>query len=286
MKYFSNKITRSYTTTLGDFNIVDLTSYYVVNDSQFKKTNLRVDNTETLIESSQKFYGDIDSFWMFLFANKKINPFELLEQNNTSLKNEISNLNGLKIQQQGVPDYNDGILTPGSLLFPATEVTGAPWNYGSTGNFSLTGGFALIDGFNNFSKRTISKNAVGFTLAADVNVYMSALIKGTTGYYLYNFTRNGYTGPIYVASKEKVLSVVNEIDYKTSEKITYAKVTSEYPLIKKGFGTPGYEISTAGITQDIDVNTTIENKINTIEAYLPSTILFSSFRRINQNYRV
>lgn len=286
MKYFSKKITRPYTTTLGEFNIVDITSYYEVNDSQFKTNDIRIDDSETLIEASLRIYNDIDSFWLFLFANKKINPFELLSQSNNKLKEKNSELNGLGIQQQGVPDYNDGILTPGSLLFPYVETTGPSWDYGSTGNFSLTGGFALIDNFNTFSKRTISKNSIGFTLAADVNIKMAALIKGPTGYSLYNFQQNGYTASISIASKESLLSVVDEINYKTSDKLEYGKVKSEYPLIKKGSGTPPYEISTAGITQQNTINEIIQDKINTIKAYLPPTVVFSSFNRISQNYRI
>ena len=290
MKYFLSQSKIQYPTTIGSFNIVDMTTYYQVDDSQFKTKEIDVDNTETLIELGQSIYGDVDSFWLFLLANKSINPFNLLDFSNTSVKETANNLVGLHVQQQSIPDYVDAILTPGSILLPETRVGGSAWNYGSTGNFSLTGGFSVVEQYNNFSKRMITKQPVGFTFA--LNGYLSALVKGETGYSLYNFTRTidgtTYTGQIFPSQIVEVTSIVTELDYSLSDKDIYAKVTSEYPVIKKGSGTPAYEFieEAGGATLSIDINTTIETNINKINSYISGTMKYSAFTRIVQNYEV
>lgn len=290
MKYFLSQFKRSYPTSIGSFNIVDFTSYYRVDDSQFEEKEVRADNTHTLVELAKNVYDDLDSFWLFLLANKKINPFTLLDFNNTSLKENAENLLSLHVQQQSIPDYVDAILTPGSILLPEASVGGSAWNYGSTGNFSLTGGFAVVEQYNNFSKRLISKQPVGFTFA--LSSPLSALIKGETGYSLYNFNRTisgtTYTGSIFTGEIGEVLTVVRKIDYSLSDKETYASVTSEYPVIKKGIGQLPYEISeeAQGTTQSINVNTAIETTKNMINSYISSTIKYSAFTRIIQNYEV
>lgn len=290
MKYFLSQSKIKYPTTIGSFNIVDMTTYYRVDDSQFKTKEINVDNTETLIELGQSVYGDVDSFWLFLLANKKINPFNLLDFSNTSVKETSNNLIGLYVQQQSIPDYIDAVLTPGSILLPETQVGGSAWNYGSTGNFSLTGGFAVVEQYNNFSKRMITKQPVGFTFG--LNSYLSALVKGQTGYSLYNFNRTidgtTYIGQIFPSEITKVTSIVRELDYSLSDKDIYAKVTSEYPVVKKGSGTPAYEFieEPEGVTQSIDINTTIETNINKINSYIYGTIKYSALTRIVQNYEV
>jgi len=288
MKYFLSQSKLQYATTIGTFSIVDLTSYLKVDDSQFKTKEINVDNTQTLVELAQSIYDDVDSFWLFLFANKTINPFDLLDFSNTSVKESASQLLGLGVQQQLVPDYNDAILTPGSIIFPATEVTGASWSYGSTGNFSLTGGFAVIDSYNTFSKRAITKQPIGFTF--QLSSLISALIKGPTGYSLYNFTKEifgtTYTGEIYIGSTAATLSITDEITFQTAEKTSYATVKSEYPLIKKGFGLSPYEIPPEGPTQYIDINQTIQTKQNNINSYISGTMKYSAFTRVVQNYEV
>lgn len=290
MKYFLSQFKRSYPTSIGSFNIVDFTSYYRVDDSQFEEKEVRADNTHTLVELAKNVYDDVDSFWLFLLANKTINPFTLLDFNNTSLQETASDLVSLHIQQQQIPDYLDAILTPGSILLPEATVGGSAWNYGSTGNFSLTGGFAVVDQYNNFSKRAITKQPIGFTFG--VFSFLSALVKGQTGYSLYNFNKEinetTYTGRIYPSVISDTLSVVDEINFLLSDKQPYAKIKSEYPVIKKGSGLSPYEIpeTVGGITQSVNIDTTIQNNKNIINSYISSTIKYSAFTRIIQNYEV
>lgn len=288
MKYFLSQSKIGYETTIGSFDIVDMTTYYKVDDSQFKTKDINVDNTQTLIELSHMFYDDMDSFWLFLSANKKINPFDLLDFSNTTVKESVNQLLGLSVVQQQIPDYIDAILTPGSIIFPATEVTGPSWDYGSTGNFSLTGGFAVIDSYNTFSKRAITKQPIGFTF--QLSNFLSALIKGPTGYSLYNFTREisgtTYTGQIYLGSTAATLTITDQINFETIDNTLYATIKSEYPIIKKGFGLSPYEIPPEGLTQSIDINQTIKTNANKINSYIPNTMKASAFTKIIQNYEV
>lgn len=277
MKYFSNLPIRSYETTIGNFTIVDMCSYYVANDTNSVIADVRIDNTETLIEAAHKIYKDVDSFWLFLFANKKINPFELLEESNTVLSQTVSGLTGIGVWNLLGEDAN---FPAGSLIFPQTNNTGSGWDFGSTGNFSLTGGFALIDSYNPFSKRAVVKYVEGFTLATlyDGNgLDLRGAVKGKTQYTLYD-----QTAQIYGITKENF--VTGKIDYLTSDLIPFVSVKSEFPLIKKGIESPYEPIGTGGIATSI--NETIDAKINSIKAYLPGTIAYTNFKKVTPNYQV
>lgn len=281
MKYFSNLPTREFNTTIGPFTIVDMTSYYVANDSFFEKNDISIDNTHTLIEAAYQNYGDVDSFWLFMFANKKINPFELLSFDNSTVTVDVSNLTGVGLATNS---GGDAIFTTGSIVFPYVENSGNTWEYGSTGNFSLTGGFAIVDSFNPFSKRANLKYIQGFTF--DISTTVNSLVKGKTLYDLYNKTQD----PVELASVQEItdaLEIVYEIKYVNDKNKEYLIVESEYPVIKK---TPPGEIplyepvGTGGI--QIQNQVFIENRINQIKAYLPSKIKKSAFTKIIQNYKV
>jgi hypothetical protein len=283
MKYASNMPIRSYETTIGSFNMVDLSSYYVVDDSIFESDNITIDNSETLIEAAKNIYGDVDSFWLFLFANKKINPFELLQSNNTNLFDETSGKTGFSILDQAY----DGIFPSGSLVFPYVADNGITWNYGSTGNFSLTGGFALVDSFNSFSKRIVIRYLEGFTLSDDPNVNYWGVVKGKTEYTTYKNVSSNYPLAINSGTIKQEVSVVDTVDYLTADKQPYVSVKSEYPLLKKGPPSipPAYEPVGTGGTE-ITINTELDNRIPAIKAYIPSTVKNSAFIRIVQNYEV
>ena len=281
MKYFSNLPKREYNTTIGPFTIVDMTSYYTLNDSSFEKNDISIDNTHTLIEAAQDTYGDVDSFWLFMFANKTINPFELLKFDNTTVTEDATNLTGIGLATNS---GGDAIITTGSIVFPYIENSGDTWNYGSTGNFSLTGGFAIVDSFNPFSKRINLKYIQGFTF--DISTSVNSIIKGKTSYDLYNKTQD----PIELASVQEITDVL-EITYQTTyvneKNKKYLVVESEYPVISKTppGETPGYEpVGTGGI--QITNQVFIENRINKIKAYLPSKIKKSVFTKVIQNYKV
>jgi hypothetical protein len=277
INYFNSLPTRSYTTTIGNFNIVDMTSYYTVNDSKFVLTELVIDSNDTLIETSKKIYDNIDSFWLFLFANKKINPFDLLEPNNSVQENTVAGFTGLQLLVYNSAE--DAIFTNGSLIFPRTENTGANWEYGSTGEFDLNGGFALIESYNPFSKRAVIKYLEGFTFAnANDMGPLKGIVGSSTGYTWYEKQAG-----IYGITQE--LGVASKIEYSFNDVKDLIKVNSEYPLLKKGSGQSPYEpVGTGGVV--ISNSETIKNTIPKIQMYLKGSLKDSFFKKITQNYRV
>lgn len=280
INYFNNISTRSYPTTLGNFIIEDMTSYFTVNDSQFITTDLTIDNTDTLIEASKKVYQDIDSFWLFLFANKKINPFDLLEPNSSVVQSTVSGFTGIGLE---VYPAQDAIFTNGSLIFPQTTNTGASWEYGSTGEFDLNGGFALIDSYNPFSKRAVIKYVQGFTLALGPlygggGPVLKGLVKESNNY-------SWYDKEAQISGITQELGVADAIDYNFDVGESLIKVKSEYPLLKKGSGQSPYEpVGTGGVP--VSLEQTLQTRIPSIKAYLIGSLRDASFNKVIQNYQV
>lgn len=276
MKYASNLPIRNYETSIGTFTMVDLCSYFTVNEVNMQKSNFNLDKSTTLVEAAQQIYQDVDSFWLFLFANKKVNPFTLANENNTSNVKKNNSLTGVAAKNE----YSlfDSIFLSGSIVVPKTNNTGSAWNYGSTGNFSLTGGFAVVDEFNPFSKRFISKEPIGFTYGT--GNYITGLVKGFTGKY------SSYdTGASAIVEDllEK-LSLPEELLYDTINTKEFVKVKSEYPLFAKG-SNPAYKpLEEPPI--EITFEQSIEENFNNIEIYLPATVQYSNFTKIIQNYIV
>jgi hypothetical protein len=276
MKYSSNLPIRNYETSIGTFTMVDLCTYFTVNEVNMEKSNFNLDRSTTLVEAAYQVYQDVDSFWLFLFANKKINPFNLANDSNTlnTKKNQL--LTGVAAKNEF--SVFDSIFLTGSLVVPKTNNTGSAWSYGSTGNFSLTGGFAVVDEFNPFSKRFISKEPVGFTY--EVSNPITGLVKGFTGKY------SGYDAGVtaLVGDVTGKLSLPDEILYTTSDTKEFIKVKSEYPLYQKG-SDPGYKPSADTETQ-VTFEETIDNSFNNIEIYLPATVQYSNFTKVTQQYIV
>lgn len=278
MKYSKNLPLRSYQTALGPFTMVDLCSYYTVDEVNIQKSQINLDKSTTLVEAAYNVYGDIDSFWLFLFANKKINPFTLANENNTVKLQNDKTLEGVAARDQNT--VYDSIFLAGSVVLPKTNNTGSAWNYGSTGNFSLTGGFAIVDSFNPFSKRFISKTPSGFTYDPGIGQAITGLIPSATG----GFKTYDAGKTAQVEQVDAKLGLPEEIIYLTSETKQFIKVKSEYPIFAKG-GNPTYVPSTDQETT-ITVQESIEQSTNDIEIYLPATVQYSNFTKIVQKYVV
>lgn len=276
MKYASNLPIRNYQTSIGTFTMVDLCSYFTVNEVNMEKSNFNLDKSTTLVEAAQQIYQDVDSFWLFLFANKKVNPFTLANDNNTAKIKKNSSLIGVAAKNSF--SVFDSIFLTGSVVVPKTNNTGSAWDYGSTGNFSLTGGFAVVDEFNPFSKRFISKQPVGLTFE-ETNV-ITGLVKGFTGKYVSYDTAVS----AIVENVTGKLNLPEELLYDTVETKEFIKVKSEYPLFAKG-SNPAYKPLEE---QPIEVTfeQTVEENLNNIEIYLPATVQYSNFTKVVQNYVV
>lgn len=276
MKYFSNLPKTNYSTTIGTFNIVDMTCFYDINTIGIQTSETNVDSNSTLVELANNVYDDVDSFWLFLFANDTINPFNLLEQSNTSLDKFNKTITGLQLLVENAQE--DALFTTGSLLLPSTNNTGSAWSYGSTGNFSLTGGFALIDSYNSFSKRANVRYVEGFSLGLSTvtGITFSGLVKGSTGYVTYD-------KPTGIYGLEAKLDVAEEVNYLASDRQTIVSVKSEYPVLKKGSGQSPYEpLASGGIT--LDAESVLKKRLPTIKTYLPGTVKQTNFIKIVQNY--
>lgn len=287
MKYSQNLPKLKYTTTIGNFDVVDITSYYEIEDLNFQKNKINLDKSETFIEASYRIFDDVNLFWLFLYANKTINPFTLTKLNSSDLLKSEETLTGLEILQYTGSDTQ---FVAGSILTPFFNPGGSSWSYGSTGTFSLTGGFALVDSFNTFSKRPILKPPQnGFTFYESEEV--SGLLKGI--YQDSSFTEktsankySQYAGATAtIDSIKSKPQISGEINYVNSNNNTYFSVKSEYPLVKKGTGKSGYEIRETGGETFTFEEIAIDENIQ-IDCYVPSSIKYSKFKKIIQNYKV
>lgn len=276
MQYSSYLPKRNYETTIGYFDIVDITSYFTLDDENFEKIKIPVDKSQTLIEASYITYGDVDSFWLFLFANKKINPFTLTKFDSTYQLEKIKNYTALDMTEGSGLDVNT---YNGSILIQKTSNSGVTWDYGSTGNFSLTGGFALVDSFNTFSKRVTIKDTKN-----------SLPIGNNAGYFIINKSPSG-SYSIYDASKN--LEILDNIVLSNATKsIKYESTTtnritsileSELPVIQKGSGAQ-YTPQGTGITFSTEED--IENQSIDIDIYDSKSINASNIIQVKQNYVV
>lgn len=277
MKYFEKLPKINYETTAGTFTVTTPYAYYKFDVDSILKQDYAIDAKTTLLEAGAILYKDANSFWLFLLANKKINPFDLLEPNNSVQENTVAGFTGLQLLVYNSAE--DAIFTNGSLIFPRTENTGANWEYGSTGEFDLNGGFALIESYNPFSKRAVIKYLEGFTFAnANDMGPLKGIVGSSTGYTWYDKQAG-----IYGITQE--LGVASKIEYSFNDVKDLIKVNSEYPLLKKGSGQSPYEpVGTGGVV--ISNSETIKNTIPKIQMYLKGSLKDSFFKKITQNYRV
>ena len=277
MKYSTNLPKRTYTTTIGDFDLVDLSSYYVFDDTNAEKMNISVDKSQTLIETSYSTYGDVDSIWMFLFANKKINPFTLTKLDAPTALAKVKNFTALGLEEDG--PVVDAITTNGSILVDRVTNSGATWDYGSTGNFSLTGGFALVDSVNTFSKRAVVKEANNIELTENAVTYFLLNRSSNGSYSIYNASKT-----IGISQTIARQSLTNSTKF---EQVTPGRITtnlnSELPVLIKGNGS-AYTPQGTGVTFSFEED--VQNQNIDIFAYDITTISFTNLIQINQNYVV
>ena len=277
MKYSTNLPKRTYTTTIGDFVLVDLSSYYVFDDTNAEKMNISVDKSQTLIETSYSTYGDVDSIWMFLFANKKINPFTLTKLDAPTALAKVKNFTALGLEEDG--PVVDAITTNGSILVDRVTNSGATWDYGSTGNFSLTGGFALVDSVNTFSKRAVVKEANNIELTENAVTYFLLNRSSNGSYSIYNASKT-----IGISQTIARQSLTNSTKF---EQVTPGRITtnlnSELPVLIKGNGS-AYTPQGTGVTFSFEED--VQNQNIDIFAYDITTISFTNLIQINQNYVV
>lgn len=277
MKYFENLPKTTYETTIGEFTISDFTSYFTLDYNNLESSKIEASKSTTLVELAGSLYSDVNSFWLFLYANKTINPFticlddteNLLTQYNSNYAIAATNNTGL-----------DVIIPAGSIVYPAVSNSGVSWDYGSTGNFSLTGGFGYVQSFNPFTKIATILSPEGATFA--VNSPVNFIIKGDTYSYYFNPTA-GVTPAVNYYTKQK--EAIKSINYKDSQTFeVYAMAGDSEPVIKKGAGDPTYTF--AGLTQFINYESSAKNTVTEIDYFLPYSVGYLNLTKVVQNYIV
>lgn len=278
MKYSSNFSSIGYETTIGNFEIVDFTSFFTLPDNKYLETvNYSVDQSTTLVEASNSIYSDPDSMWLFLFANKAINPFTLTKPSSASENEKFKSFDTVNLVTIG----SDYYLLPGSIVGATAITGGSAWSFSSTGYFSLTGPFAIVDSANPFSKRLTLKPPVG-SIVYDNATKLSPIQKTSTGYFSWTDPNTLYM-PSVVTGSFKKNTVTKQIEYKDSFDNKYTDLKSELPVIAKG---GGVAYTPAGISSAQTFTDAAASEDINILAFNPQNVRFSSFVKIVQNYKV
>jgi hypothetical protein len=274
MKYSQNLPKINYTTTIGDFNVVDLSSYFTLDKTNLDISEIEVSKSSTLVELASSIYNDVDWFWLFMYANDTSNPFTTTKQDNAVLQTQYAA--NKSIQSKNSTSDKNVYVPAGSIIYPKTSNSGACYDYGSTGNFSLTGGFALIQSYEPYSKTfTAIDPYAGITFA--VNNPLSILINGPTGYYYYQDSSGGVTNYItYINSQAETEAVSQYIpDDQLAVIVQPIEPESETPPVPL----PGtYNTYTYSELSDAE-----QRKI---KYFLPYSVGYLNMTKIVQNYSV
>lgn len=279
MKY-SEKISKiNYNTTIGTFKVVDISSYLLLDSDYVQLADTDVDNYTTLPELSGKIYSDIDSFWLFLYANNTINPFDLLKLPNSSVQNTLTNSSTTTITSNlnGVEVY----FTPGSIIYNPSSNNGDTYSFGGTGNFSFTGGFALVVGYDTYTKKAIVQ-PYGMTFS-DSQPVKKGIVKGGTYYIANNGDTMSSSGTTTQALDVFSVEYLDPLD---STSRIYAEIKGGVPEIKKN--PPGelapYEFLGTGNCYTYSYTSEVESR--KINYFITNKINYSNFSQVTQKYDV
>lgn len=264
MKYFDSLPSTKFESSIGTFNISDFFFYIDNSAIPFETSKITIDDKSTLLEASYNVYKDVNSFWSFLLANKKINPFTLLALNVNLYLDSVDNQVNLKIvgNTAGSTAY---VFPKGSIVLPYTANTGGSYAYSSVGNFNLDGAFSLIESAFYFDNRMVLKDQKGAT-------YSFIQPYGSTGQQLtVIYPTSGGTYAIQTLlypydTKPESQSVVSKYE-KQNNQIAGVELLEEGPA-------SSFFLESTGTTGTISVTAleTVENKPKTIAAYLPSDL--------------
>lgn len=268
MKYFENLPKKTFTSTIGNFVVSDFFTYSDTNNTTIETSNITIDSHSTLLEAAFNVYQDANSFWMFLLANKTINPFTLLSVNpNIFLQQNQDKLNTELVgNTAGTTGY---VFPQGGILVPYKQNSGGSYSYSSVGNFDLSGPLTIIESVSYYNGQMIIKDQKGST-------YPFIQTTGSTGEKLlviYPDNLGGYT--------------ISNIVY------PYNVISATQTIVKTQFGIPELieegpmggayleqSVSSAVTgSQEITILQTVQSSSKEITAYTPSAtgVLKSSF---------
>lgn len=161
MKYFEKLPKITYETTVGNFVVSSPYAYYKFDNDSILKQDLALDSKTTLLEAGAKLYKDANSFWLFLLANKTINPFNLVAQNVQIFNDQNKNKYTFNVTGSTANQYV--VLGKQSVLvkYDPTQVNGETATYGETGPWNVYSDFALVESVNAYSKKITTKPVKG-----------------------------------------------------------------------------------------------------------------------------
>ena len=278
MKYSANLPKITYSTTIGDFDVTDISSYFVLNNDNLNKADIETSKNLTLIELAGSVYSDVNSFWLFLLANEKVNPFDLTKTDNSTLQSNYAT--NTVVNAKNIESAYEVIAPAGSIVFPNIPNSGDTYSFGGTGNYSLTGGFALIQSFDPFSKQYVAIEPYG-GITFGVNSSVVFLINGSTGYYQYVSSGGGATQTINKIQVQE--NATQKIVYSDSTTLqVFEALTEDLPPIIKGSA----PYQPTGISQAISYSQVSNNENRNIKYFLPYSVGYYSLTKVIQNYSV
>lgn len=273
MKYFENLPKINYNSSIGNFNISSFFTYIDINTVLLQTDDILIDSQTTLLEAASHYYQDPNSFWMFLLANKTINPFDLLSVNVGLFLQE--NENKLNIEIVGNTAGTTGyVFSKGSLILPFVNNTGNSAEYSSVGNFDLNGPLSIIESVSYYDGNMIIKDQRGATFSfitpsATAGSSIVILTKNPGGtfsiqkpYFPYN-SKPAYDKTVRVELSEE--KIVEEKGGKTK----YEKAAPSEPIQITG----GTEITALSLVESENkrIKAFIPNELGLLKRYFVTT---------------
>lgn len=266
MKYFENLPKKNFESSIGTFNISNFFTYIDIDSVQAIPDTVNVDSKTTLLEASHQVYQDPNSFWTFMVANKKINPFQLIEQNTVIFqKNNEDKINFLLyIDPVGIT----GIAFPqGSIVVPYVGNTGSSASWSSVGNFDLYGGLAVIESMSFYDGTMVIKGQKGTT----GDFVSPSNPTGETMCVIYP-TGTGYSiqKPVYTGIKTQYLKKIIEIKKEEDGKKIFKDKNSSFLTLDEVQVQETPVVPTT--TKEISVSQAVDTKSKNIKAFVQSDL--------------
>jgi hypothetical protein len=267
MKYFANIPSKPFESTIGTFSISDFFTYIDPNLANISVSPVTIDTKSTLLEKAYTVYSDINSFWMFVLANKTINPFTLPVPNTTIYIEENEVKTTLKITDS--PTGATAFTFPkGSIIAPYVLNTGGSYSYKSVGNFDLNGPLSIIESVHYYKDTMIIKDQRGATysfILQDGLTGSNIVIISPTSGGTYTIQKQFYPTNSKSATKEVVKVELSE-EGKIEELVSSRKT--------KTSSTKSTTTTTTTSSTPIDVTEVqvVEQQSKNINAYLPEQI--------------
>lgn len=266
MKYFENFPKRSFETTIGSFNISNFFTYIDSDEITLSKDTVNVDTKTTLLEASFQIYQDPNTFWSFLIAEKKVNPFTLLSDNTVIFtKNNENKVNFTTVQ--GLSGTTGIAFPQGSIVLPYVENSGYTTSFSFVGNFDLNGPISILESVSYYDGNMVIKDQKGVTYpfiapSGLTGQRLTIVYPTATGYAIYK--------DAYVSNKQKYTEKTVEIKQPEDGRIIFKNTYSSNTTTdqKKAAPVPVQP------TQNVEVTLAkfVEDKSRNVSCFLPTEI--------------